>query len=398
MTSVLSIGDAIPNEYVVVFKQHIPEDVCVEHCDWAHSAHTEASALRAESDGPELTGVGDKFNFEGFNAYVASIDESLKNEIEAKEEVAYVEPNQVVVATGVVVQKPVPSWGLARVSSNKKLTPQPLPRPPPKELGYEYDATAGTGTWGYVIDTGIRVTHKDFGGRAKWGTNTVAGSSNTDMNGHGTHVAGTMGGTSYGLAKKCTLIAVKVLGDNGQGSTASVMAGIDWAVKDSKNNGRIKKSVANMSLGGGFSQALNNTVAAAVKAGLTVVVAAGNDNKDASGSSPASEPLAYTIGSIDSTDGKSSYSNFGKCLDLWGPGRDITSAWKDSDTATNTISGTSMASPHIAGLALALIATNPTKYCTPAVITQGLTALATKNTKVPTVPAGTTTLIGFNGL
>jgi len=384
--------EVIPNEYIVVFKQHLPEDVCNEHCEWAHSTHTSACAVRTADDGPELTGIGERYNFENLNAYHANIDESTKNEIEAREEVAYVEQNQVVHATGVVVQKPVPSWGLARMSSNK-----PLPHPLPKDLAYEYDSTAGAGTYGYVIDTGIRTTHHDFGGRAKWGKTTVPGSSDTDKAGHGTHVAGTIGGTKYGMAKKCTLIAVKVLGDNGSGSTTSVIAGIQWAVTDARAKG-IKKCVANMSLGGGKSDALNGAVAAAVKAGLTMVVAAGNDDKDAKNYSPASEPLAFTIGSIDDDDKKSSYSNWGKSLDLWGPGRNITSAWIRNDDDSNTISGTSMATPHIAGLGLCLIGKDPTKYPTCAKLTEAITALARRNTKVAVVPTGTTTLIGFNGL
>ena len=161
----------------------------------------------------------------------------------------------------------------------------------------------------------------------------MPGSSDTDKKGHGTHVAGTVGGTKYGIAKKCNLIAVKVLGDNGSGATSGVIKGVEWAVNDAKTHGRIKKSVslslfprkfvcgadiggkvANMSLGGGFSQALNNTVDAAVRAGLTVVVSAGNTNIDSKTRSPASAPLAFTIGSIDPADTKSSFSNWGKCM------------------------------------------------------------------------------------
>jgi oryzin len=388
------MSEVIPNQYIVVFKQHAPEDVCQQHCEWAQSTHTEASALRAESDGPELTGVGEQFNFENLSGYVASIDENLKNEIEAREEVDYVEPDYVVTASNTVVQKPVPSWGLARMSSNKKLA-----NPLPKDMAYQYDSSAGSGCYGYIIDTGILITHVDFEGRASWGTNTVPGSSNTDKAGHGTHVAGTVGGKTYGMAKKCKLIAVKVLGDNGSGSTSGVIQGVQWSVNHAKSKGWIKKSCANMSLGGGKSLALNRAVAGAVKAGMVMCVAAGNDNKDAINYSPASEPLAYTIGSIDPNDTKSSYSNFGKCVDLFAPGRNITSCWIQPDNkGSNTISGTSMATPHVCGLALCLIACHPAKYPHPNSVTKAITALAAKNTRVvPPVPAGTTTLIGFNG-
>lgn len=389
------MSEVIPNQYIVVFKPHAPEEAVAQHVEWAQSTHTESSALRAESDGPELTGVGEQFNIENFSGYVANIDESLKNEIEARDEVDYVEPDYVVTASAVSEQKNVPSWGLARISSNKK-----LPNPTAKDLAYQYDSTAGAGTYAYVIDTGILTTHVDFEGRASWGYNAVPGSTNTDKAGHGTHVAGTIGSKTYGVAKKTKLIAVKVLGDNGSGSTSGVINGVNWAVNNAKSKGWIKKSVANLSLGGGKSEALNAAVANAVRAGLTVVVAAGNDNKDAANYSPASEPLAYTIGSTDPNDTKSSYSNWGKVVDIFAPGRNITSTWIQPDNkGTNTISGTSMASPHVAGLVVALIATNPAKYSTPAAITQALNALATKNSRVvPPVPAGTTTLIGFNGL
>lgn len=387
--------EVVPNQYIVVFKQHVPEEVCQAHCEWAHSTHTEAAALRAESDGPEITGVGEKFAFESLNGYVGSFDESLKNEVEAREEVDYVEPDYVVYASTTVTQKNVPSWGLARMSSPKKLA-----NPLPKDLAYQYDSTAGAGCYAYIIDTGILTTHVDFEGRASWGTNTVPGSTNTDKAGHGTHVAGTVGSKTYGMAKKCKLIAVKVLGDNGSGTTAGVIKGVEWAVSNAKAKGWIKKSCGNMSLGGGKSLALNAAVAQAVRAGMVMCVAAGNSNQDAANFSPASEPLAYTIGSIDPTDTKSSFSNYGKVVDLFAPGRNITSCWIQPDNkGTNTISGTSMATPHVCGLALCLIGQNPAKYPNPNAVTKAIAALAAKNTRVvPPVPAGTTTLIGFNGL
>jgi oryzin len=245
-------AESVPNEYIVVFKQHVAEDVCQEHCEWVQGAHVESLATR--DGGDEVTGLGEQFSFPTLNAYVGSFDASLKDVIEAREEVItppihsfakrtltivvkvdFVEPNYVVRASGLVTQNDVPSWGLSRISNNVKVTSA--------TKDYCYESSAGEGTTGYIIDTGIRATHQDFGGRATFGYNAVAGSTNTDKAGHGTHVAGTIGGTKYGVAKKASLIGVKVLGDNGSGSTAGVISGLQWAANDAQKKGIIKKSV-----------------------------------------------------------------------------------------------------------------------------------------------------------
>jgi len=201
---------------------------------------------------------------------------------------------------------------------------------------------------------------------------------NTDCNGHGTHVAGTVGGTTYGVAKKVTLVGVKVLGCTGSGTNAGVISGIDYAA----NNRKGRPGVANMSLGGGKSQATNNAVAAAVRSGLTMVVAAGNENQDACNVSPASEPLAVTVGSTEVSDddaiqedARSSFSNFGTCVKIMAPGSLIKSAWYTSNSATNTISGTSMASPHVCGAAALVLSENPT--ATPAQVLASLSDAST---------------------
>jgi len=252
---------------------------------------------------------------------------------------------------------------------------------------YRYD-NDGAGVQAFIVDTGIRTTHTEFSGRAVWGANYVGDGQNTDCNGHGTHVAGTVGGSLYGVAKKVTLIAVKVLGCTGSGTTAGVISGIQYT----SNNKNGKPSVANMSLGGGYSKALNDAVAAAVKAGISFAVAAGNENQNACNTSPASEPSAITVGSTDVDDNgsaekdiRSSFSNFGTCVKILAPGSLIKSAWHTSNTATNTISGTSMAAPHVCGAAALYLGENPT--ATPSQVTTFLTSQATSN--VITMNCGT---------
>jgi subtilisin family serine protease len=225
---------------------------------------------------------------------------------------------------------------------------------------YAYESTSGAGVDAYIVDTGIYTEHSDFEGRAEWGTDTVdTPSPKTDGNGHGTHVAGTVISKTYGLAKKAHAIAVKVLGASGSGTTAGVIAGVDWVANHhaTKKNG--KNSVANMSLGGGYSAALNNAVDGAVEAGVAFAVAAGNENQDACNVSPASAKKPVTVGSSTNVDGRSYFSNWGKCVHVFAPGSDITSTWIGGKTATNTISGTSMASPHVCGVLARYRAAHP---------------------------------------
>jgi subtilisin family serine protease len=237
-------------------------------------------------------------------------------------------------------QTPVPSWGLDRIDATDIAL----------NNSYKYVST-GTSSYVYVIDTGVYSGHSDLSGRVTPGYSAVSdGNGSEDCNGHGTHVAGTIAGTKYGVAKSTRIVAVRVLDCNGSGYSSSVVAGINWVVQSHPGG----SGIINMSLGGGANSAIDTAVADATAAGLTVVVAAGNSSADACSYSPARAPSAITIGAIDRTDARASYSNFGSCVDVWAPGTGITSSWIGGASATNTISGTSMASPHVAGLAARL--------------------------------------------
>jgi subtilisin family serine protease len=226
----------------------------------------------------------------------------------------------------------------------------------------------------YIIDTGIRFTHTDFGGRAIPGFDAVIpGGPASDCNGHGTHVSGTIGGSTYGVAKSVTLVAVRVLSCAGTGLTSWVIAGIDWVTG---NHQAGQPAVANMSLGGGVSASLDTAVRNSIADGVSYAVAAGNDSADACTSSPADVAEAMTVGATDTTDTRASFSNFGSCVDWFAPGVNITSDWWLTDTSTNTISGTSMATPHTAGVAALYLQSNPT--AAPAAVRTALFNLTTK--------------------
>jgi subtilisin family serine protease len=245
--------------------------------------------------------------------------------------VKFVEEDGVVTAD---VTQSNPPWGLDRIDQRNL----------PLSATYTYNWT-GSGVRAYVIDTGIRTTHTQFGGRAS-NVFDAFGGNGADCNGHGTHVAGTIGGSTYGVAKSSMPRGVRVLDCNGSGSTSGVIAGVDWVT-----NNHINPAVANMSLGGGASSALDTAVNNLANSGVPIAVAAGNSNTDACTQSPARAANAITVGSTTTSDARSSFSNFGVCLDIFAPGSGILSAWFSSDTATATLSGTSMASPHVAGVA-----------------------------------------------
>jgi subtilisin family serine protease len=277
--------------------------------------------------------------------------------------VDYVE--EVGVVSLVTTQTPA-TWGLDRIDQHAR----------PLSNSYTYTST-GAGVTAYIIDTGIRFDHTEFEGRAESGFDAVDGGRADDCNGHGTHVSGTVGGATYGVAKNVHLVAVRVLDCNGSGSTSGVIAGIDWVTAH-----HVSPAVANMSLGGGTSVALDAAVRQSIADGISYAIAAGNGNifgfaKDACRTSPARVAEAMTISATDKTDKRPRWANIGSCVDWFAPGVDITSAWNTSSTATNTISGTSMATPHTTGVAALYLQLHPS--ATPQQVRDALFAATTQD-------------------
>ncbi|MFM8856897.1 MAG: S8 family serine peptidase [Actinomycetota bacterium] len=274
--------------------------------------------------------------------------------------VQLIEPDGVVTASA---SQSGATWGLDR-SDQRNL---------PLNGSFAYPDSAGQGVNAYILDTGVLSSHVDFSGRVRSGFTSISdGRGTEDCNGHGTHVAGTVAGSTWGLAKKANIVPVRVLDCAGSGTWSGVLAGMDWVAANA-----VKPAVANMSLGGGASSSIDTAVANMHNSGVTVVVAAGNSTDNACNYSPARAGVAITVGATTSTDARASYSNFGSCLDIFAPGSSIKSAWYTSSTATNTISGTSMASPHVAGAAALLLGANGA--LSPTQVRNALVASATPN-------------------
>ncbi|WP_233625297.1 S8 family peptidase [Actinoplanes sp. ATCC 53533] len=323
---VLSVSGAevVPDSYVVVLKSgKVARAVAAEH---------DASVLHT------YTKV--------FNGFAATMSARQARQVAADPDVAFVQPNMVHRSSD--TQTNPPSYGLDRIDQRNR----------PLNQAYTYNTNAAN-VHAYIIDTGIRTTHQDFGGRAVSGFDAVDGGAADDCNGHGTHVAGTVGGSAHGVAKGVQLVAVRVLNCEGSGTTAQVVAGIDWVTANA-----VEPAVANMSLGGGADTALDNAVRASIASGVSYAIAAGNGlfglfALDACTQSPARVSTAITVSATNSSDAKPSWANRGTCVDVFAPGISITSTWATGDTATNTISGTSMAAPHVAGAAALYLATHP---------------------------------------
>ncbi|MEV0681453.1 S8 family serine peptidase [Actinosynnema sp. NPDC050436] len=332
---------AVKDAYIVVFK---------DSAVGAQQAPAKAGDLAAKYGGKvKLTYTA------ALRGFSVAMTEAQARRLAADPAVDYVEQDGIAKASGV---QDNPTWGLDRVDQ-KNL---------PLDKKYNYANTASNVT-AYVVDTGIHKAHSDFGGRAVDGYDFIDNDSVAqDCNGHGTHVAGTIGSTTYGVAKGVRLVAVRVLNCQGQGEWSQVIGGIDWVAKNA-----VKPAVANMSLGGGADSSVDNAVKKAVAAGVTFAVASGNDNKDACSTSPARTPEAITVNATDSSDTRSTFSNYGSCTDIFAPGTGITSTWNNG--GTNSISGTSMATPHVAGAAALYLSGNTS--ATPAQVAKALTDNAT---------------------
>ncbi|MEU7720062.1 S8 family peptidase [Streptomyces tibetensis] len=303
------------------------------------SAGLKASSAAGKGLVKEYGGSVDKTFGKALNGWSATLSATEARRLAADPKVASVEQNQRVTLAATQTNAP---WGLDRIDQASL----------PLSGTYTYPDSAGSGVTVYVIDTGVRITHQQISGRASHGYDAVDGDNDaSDGNGHGTHVATTIAGSTYGVAKKAKIVGVRVLNNSGSGTTAGVIAGIDWVTKNHSG-----PSVANMSLGGGASATLDTAVRNSIAGGVTYAVAAGNSSTSASSSSPARVAEAITVGATTSTDAKASYSNYGSALDIFAPGSSITAGWHTSDTATNTISGTSMATPHVAGAAAVYLA------------------------------------------
>ncbi|KAI0203500.1 subtilase [Astrocystis sublimbata] len=336
----------VPNSYIVVYNSTFgAEDINAQEASIRTAIQKRNLNKRGISGQLLSTRVRSVSMANGFRATAMESDEAMAAEIHAMDMVSYIEANQYVKAAALVAQANAPP-GLVRLSHAQA-----------GEDSYVFDDSAGEGITAYVVDTGIRTTHEEFQGRATLEFNAIEGSEDTDENGHGSHVSGTIGGATFGVAKNVKLVGVKVLGADGGGTNADVLDGLNFVESDVRQKQRSGKAVMNMSLGGGQSRAINNAIEAIAAAGVVPVVAAGNEAQDAANTSPASAPSAITVGAIDAlTDARADFSNFGSVVDIYGPGVDVLSVGITSDTATDTLSGTSMASPHVAGMAAYLMA------------------------------------------
>ncbi|CAL9590788.1 Aqualysin-1 [Streptomyces sp. enrichment culture] len=320
-------ANAVENSYIVVLKD---------------SAGFRANSTKGEDLVAKYGATVDWTYDEVLNGFAIRISASGARSLAEDPAVEFVEQDRMVHLEATQFNPP---WGLDRIDQPRL----------PRNLMYSYPDTAGKSATVYVIDTGVRITHTEFAGRARHGYDFVDRDTNaSDGNGHGTHVATTVAGKTYGVAKQSKIVSVRVLDNNGAGTLSGVIAGVDWVTVR-----RVRPAVANMSLGAGVSTSLDTAVRNSIASGVTYAVAAGNSNADATTFSPARVGSALTVGASTWTDSRSSFSNYGPRLDMFAPGSLITAGWHTSDTATTTLSGTSMATPHVAGAAAVYLTSHP---------------------------------------
>ncbi|KAL7748241.1 hypothetical protein RI367_006427 [Sorochytrium milnesiophthora] len=361
----------IKDKYIIRLKPEAPQ------AEFTAKLHATMQAENVHGDKTVDHKVEHTYTIGSFKGYSGQLSQAAVQRLLKDPHVASITPQKLVHATG--EEDSPPSWGLTRISEHALDLSQP----------YTYPDTAGSGVTAYVIDTGIMINHPDIQGRASWGFTACSGCQDTDDNGHGTHVSTTIGGSTYGVAKQVNLVAVKVLGGDGSGSNADVVAGINWVAQQAQNSGNTQ-NVANMSLGGSFDQSTNDAVEAAIAAGVTFGVAAGNDNADACNGSPSSAPNAIVVGATDNTDTRASFSDFGSCVTVFAPGVDITAGWNDGNS--KTISGTSMATPHVVGVAALYLGENSS--LSPAQVKSLIQSSATQG--LVQDPANSANLIVYN--
>lgn len=383
----LEISNIIPGRYIVVYNNTFGEDAISAHETKIQSLVAKRNlGKRHEQSGRLLSNSVHSFKLGTWRALALDADDDTISDIYSAQEVEYIEADQYVKLNALTSQNST-TTGLARLShatASRRAAP------------YIFDTTAGEGITVFVVDTGIRVTHSEFEGRATFAANFV-NNVDTDENGHGSHVAGTVAGATFGVAKKANVVAVKVLDANGSGSNSGVLQGMQFVADTATSQKLGGKAVMNMSLGGGRSRAINSAINQIAAAGVVPVVAAGNENQDTANTSPGSAPAAITVGAIDQrTDARASFSNFGAGVDIFAPGVNVLSVGITSDTATDTLSGTSMASPHVAGLAAYLMALEGITDVT--AVGDRIKELAQKTgARVSNNVRGTTTLIANNG-